>query len=102
MARKVTWTEVAWNDLEAVAEYISKDSPRYGAAFVRDVRDAARSLSHFSERGRYVPEFVNSQIRELLLGQYRLIYHITAKEVSIIAQKTRRQTFAGIARSSAK
>jgi plasmid stabilization system protein ParE len=26
MARKVTWTEVAWSDLEEVADYIAKDS----------------------------------------------------------------------------
>ncbi|PIV00070.1 MAG: type II toxin-antitoxin system mRNA interferase toxin, RelE/StbE family, partial [Syntrophobacterales bacterium CG03_land_8_20_14_0_80_58_14] len=27
MARKVTWTESAWIDLEEVAAYIAKDSP---------------------------------------------------------------------------
>jgi len=52
MARKVTWTEVAWSDLEVAADFIAIDSPHYAAAFVREVRDAARSLAYLAERGR--------------------------------------------------
>jgi plasmid stabilization system protein ParE len=57
MARKVEWTEVAWSDLEEVANYIAKNSRYYAAAFVREVRDAARSLVYLAERGRVVPEY---------------------------------------------
>ena len=53
MARKVKWTAATWNDLEAV-DYIARDSPHYAAAFVREVRDAARSLAYLVERGRVV------------------------------------------------
>jgi plasmid stabilization system protein ParE len=49
MARPVVWAESAWNDLEDVAEYIAKDSPHYAAAFVREARDAARSLVSVAE-----------------------------------------------------
>ena len=34
MARKVIWADAAVADLEAAAEYISKDSPAYAASFV--------------------------------------------------------------------
>ncbi len=50
MGRRVVWTEAAWNDLETAADYIAKDSPRYAAAFVREICEAARSLVQFSER----------------------------------------------------
>jgi len=36
VARKITWTETAWIDLEEVADYIGKDSPHYAGAFVRE------------------------------------------------------------------
>ena len=36
MARKVVWTESAWNDLEGVANFISRDSPYYAGALVRE------------------------------------------------------------------
>lgn len=41
MARKVAWTENAWEDLEAAAEYIARDSANYAAVFVDDVKEAA-------------------------------------------------------------
>jgi len=40
VAGGVVWSEAAWNDLESAADYIARDSPRYAAAFVREVRDA--------------------------------------------------------------
>ena len=73
MARQVIWTEVAWNDLEAVAEYITRDSAYYAAAFVHEVREAARSLTHLAARGRVVPEFRNRRICERVPQDERLL-----------------------------
>ncbi len=77
MARKITWTESAWMDLEEVADYISKDSPHYAGAFVREVRDAARSLAYLAERGRTIPEFNDPRIRKLIVKSYRFICQVT-------------------------
>lgn len=85
MARKIAWTESAWNDLEDAAEYIRRDSVHYAAAFVREVRDAARSLAYLSERGRIVPEFDDPSIREFFVRSYRLIYHLKGRFVFIVA-----------------
>lgn len=76
MAKRVIWTLAAWNDLETVADFISRDSPYYAAAWVRNVRDAARSLILMSMRGRVVPEIGDRQIRELIVQSYRLIYKV--------------------------
>ena len=84
MAGRVVWTEIAWSDLEAAADHIAKDSPNYAAAFVREVRDAARSLAYLAERGRVVPEFDDPSIRELLVRSYRLVYQVTEEAVYII------------------
>jgi len=65
MARKIIWSFEATADLEAIADYIARDSSFYAAAFVLEVREASRSLNEFSERGRIVPELSNSSIREL-------------------------------------
>ena len=80
MAWRLIWTQTAWSDLEAVADYIAKDSRHYAAAFVGEVRDAARSLAHLAERGRIVPEFRDPSIRELFIRDYRLVYQVVAKE----------------------
>ena len=34
------WTDPAWEDLEAAAEYIARDSEYYAAAFVQEIKDA--------------------------------------------------------------
>lgn len=84
MARKVVWSYEATDDLEAVAEYIARDSSFYAAAFVREVLDASRSLNEFSERGRIVPELANPDIRELFVKEYRLIYSIEESRVVVL------------------
>ena len=84
MVRTIIWAEISSNDLEATANYISRDSPTYAAACVRDVRDAARSLVHFAERGRVVPEFSDPNVRELFVRNYRLIYRLDPMTVYII------------------
>jgi toxin ParE1/3/4 len=85
MARKVVWTETAWRDLEHSADYIAKDSPSYAAAFVGRVREHAHSLDEFALRGRIVPELGESKVREILIGNYRLIFEIHEETIFILS-----------------
>ncbi len=84
MARKVIWSFEATADLEALAEYIARDSTFYAASFVQKVLDMSRSLNEFSERGRIVPEVGNPDIREIFVKEYRLIYSIEESMVVIL------------------
>ena len=84
MDRRVIWAEAAWLDLQQIADYIAKDSAHYAASFVREIRDAAQSLSKFSERGRVVPELESSSFREILVRSYRIVYSTAGKEVAIL------------------
>ena|SRR4030067_1905229 len=84
MARKVIWSFEATTDLEALAEYIAKDSTFYAAAFVQKALDTSRFLNEFSERGRVVPELGNPSIREIFVKEYRLIYSIKELRVVIL------------------
>ena len=85
MARTLKWTEVATKDLEEAAEFIARDSPFYAAALVREARAAARSLRSFAERGRIVTEARSSEIREIFVKSYRLIYQLTGEEIAVVA-----------------
>ena len=85
MARTVKWTESATNDLEAIAEFIARDSRFYAIAVVRASRKAAQTLRFSSMRGRIVPEMNSSNIHELFLWKYRLIYKVTHHYVYILA-----------------
>ena len=85
MARRVAWTESAWQELQAAAEYIARDSPRYAASLIEDARSAARSLRTFPMRGRIVPEVADDAVRELFIMSYRLIYEVRDQQVLILA-----------------
>ena len=79
---EVRWTPQAIEDIENIAKYIAKDSPKYAAIQVEEFFDAAIILEDFPYSGRIVPEIGIKNIRELLVGFYRLIYRI--RNVNVI------------------
>jgi toxin ParE1/3/4 len=85
VARTVRWTEAATRDLEEAARFIARDSPFYAAALVREARGAAKSLKALADRGRVVPEVRSSEIRELFVKSYRLIYKIDSEVIAVVA-----------------
>jgi plasmid stabilization system protein ParE len=71
MAREVIWTDPGWDDLEAAADYIARDSEFYAASLVQEAREAASTLSDFAERGQVVPEFDDESICSYLAATRR-------------------------------
>jgi plasmid stabilization system protein ParE len=56
---------------------------------VRRIRTAVSRLSNFPQRGRVVPEFPDGPYREILVGQYRVIYrHLEDRDVVFVMVKT--------------
>jgi toxin ParE1/3/4 len=76
MATEVRWTLYALEDIEQIAEYISKDSPHYAQAQVAKFFDRVFLLESFPNAGRIVPELSQPEIRELIEGNYRIIYRL--------------------------
>ena len=81
---KLIWTEYAIEDLRLIHEYISKDSKRYADRFVEKLMERVDQLESFPKSGRVVPEFNSETIRELIEGNYRIIYKISASQIAII------------------
>jgi len=76
MALRVVWTRTALADLRAVNNFIARDSKRYAQLQVDRIRSAASHLGRFPEIGRTVPEFPHESWREILTGNYRVIYRV--------------------------
>ena len=79
MAR-LNWTELSINDLTNIAEFISKDSFKYATIQIKRIRERARILKTKPFLGRIVPEIQDDSIRELILGNYRIIYKIVSED----------------------
>ncbi|MEH2412091.1 type II toxin-antitoxin system RelE/ParE family toxin [Nostoc sp.] len=73
MAR-VSWTSQALNDLEAIGDFIARDAPNFAQAFVNRVFQSVERLEQFPCSGRVVPEIAQEDIREIIFGNYRIVY----------------------------
>jgi len=81
---EVRWTLQAAGDLEAIADFIAADSAHYARLFVIDVLAAVERLVAFPSSGRIVPELNDPRVREILLGNYRIVYRLTGMVVEIL------------------
>jgi addiction module RelE/StbE family toxin len=73
---RIEWTEKARKDLREIRAYIAKDSKRYARIQVERIQDTAERTLRFPKIGRSVPEFPEEDWRELLAGNYRIVYRI--------------------------
>jgi len=85
MAYQVVWSPRALDDVDSIAEYISRDSPAYASAVVLRIIAITQSVSQLSLAGRVVPEFNDDGIRERFVYSYRIIYQIGRTEIIIAA-----------------
>ncbi len=81
---KIRWTELAIEDLKSIHEYISKDSTIYADKFIEKLLLRIEQLETHENLGRIVPEFENETIRELIEGNYRIIYKLANSQVFIV------------------
>ena len=71
----IAWAGPALEDLRQIYLFIARDSRQYAGIMVRRIRTAVSRLGDFPQRGRVVPEFPDGPYREVLVGQYRVVYH---------------------------
>ena len=85
MPNRICWTRQSQEDLREVRGYISRDAPATASAFVRRLRESVNRLKEFPESGQVVPELGRQDIRELLRGNYRIIYRVSRDRIDILA-----------------
>jgi toxin ParE1/3/4 len=83
---EVTLTDAAWEDLDEIAEFIAKDSPRYADECTTRLLERMGQLAEYPESGRMLPEFANPGIRELIEGNYRIVYSLMEKDVVTVVR----------------
>ncbi len=64
--------------------FIKADSPGYAQTFGLRIQQRVEQLRQFPESGRRVPEDKNGTYRELIVGNYRVIYRVDQDTVTIV------------------
>jgi len=88
---KVIWTELAVEKLEEYADYIALDKPTAALKWAESIQESANNLADFPKMGRQVPEIRRKDIREVIKGNYRIIYRIEENYVSILTIRHTKQ-----------
>ncbi|MBB1284416.1 type II toxin-antitoxin system RelE/ParE family toxin [Flavisolibacter sp. BT320] len=81
---QVKWTEQALKDVEEIGQYIEKVSFQYAKEQVEAIFEKVNQLENYPLSGRPVPELKDLTIRQLLCGNYRIIYEVETEEYPII------------------
>lgn len=81
---RIDWSERAIADLEAIHDYIARDSPIYAERFVGRLLRATEPLADFPELGRHVLEEPDHEdLRELVVRSFRVVYRIEPERILI-------------------
>ena len=84
MVKTVIWSKESLDDINNIAEYISRDSLYHAQLVVENIIERGDNLKDQPESGRKVPELDNSLVRECFIYSYRLIYEIKGTDIHVL------------------
>jgi len=92
---RVVWSQEARADIRAIHAYRSRFSRAGAGTLLKTLRSRALQLQDFPDSGRLVPEMNNPYMRELIEGDYRILYTVddTAKAVQVYRIKHRKEVY---------
>ena len=81
---KILWSPLSLDRVTEIAKYIDQDNPSAAKKWVETIFEKVELLKSSPQSGRVVPETRSDDIRELLYGNYRIIYRLEENTVSIL------------------
>jgi toxin ParE1/3/4 len=88
---RIIWSPLAIDRVSEIAAYIAQENPAAAEKWVDTVFRKVEDLQDFPESGRVVPETENKAIREMIYGNYRLIYRLEEKRISVLTVRHGKQ-----------
>ena len=80
---KIIWSPKARQDLNYIVEIIARDKKTVSLRWAQTVYKKVSRLQRFPSSGRIVPELNRAEIREILVGSYRIVYKVSS-QISIL------------------
>jgi plasmid stabilization system protein ParE len=81
---KIIWSPLSVERASEIADYIAQDKPSAAEKWINNVFSKVEQLKSSPEIGRIVPEINDTKFREIIYGNYRIIYRIEKKQISIL------------------
>jgi toxin ParE1/3/4 len=80
VALKLVWTSLARDDLRGIVSYVARDNPSAALGVGERILSAVEPLKNMPQMGRMVPERQDETIREIVRGNYRIIYRVREEQ----------------------
>ncbi len=84
MRATIVWTERARRDLLGIGDHIARDKPEAAAKWANNLLNAVERTAMFPTSGRIVPEIDRSDTREVIYGNYRIVYHLKEGTITVL------------------
>ncbi len=81
---EIVWSEPAFSDLDAIADYIALEKPAAAAALVKRIFDHVEQLADHPESGSRPPELRRSRYRQIVEPPCRVFYRYDGRRVFIL------------------
>jgi toxin ParE1/3/4 len=81
---EIIWSRQADEDLYQIFSFYLEQSPPFARATIDRLMKAVTRLEVFPQSGRIVPEIGKKHIREILVGNYRVLYSIISEAEILI------------------
>ncbi|MGB3648420.1 MAG: type II toxin-antitoxin system RelE/ParE family toxin [Desulfobulbales bacterium] len=88
---KIIWSPLAIDRTTEIAEYIAQDNPSAAWIWVETLFDKVQLLKSSPKSGRIVPETNQENIRELIYGNYRIVYRVEKSMISVLTVRHGKQ-----------
>jgi plasmid stabilization system protein ParE len=81
---EIEWSPLAIERVVELVEYIALDKPDVAIEWVSDIFDSTQKLEEHPKLGRIVREINDEEYRELIEGNYRVIYWLGTSKISVL------------------
>ena len=88
---KIIWSPLASEKLSEIAEHIALDKKEAALKWVNTIFEKVEKVTTFPNQGRIVPELKNNRYRELIIGNYRVVYKVLDNDIYVLTVRNLKQ-----------
>ena len=84
---KLHWSARALARLNQIHAHIAQDNPGAALSMMQKIVRRAEQIATFPHSGRRVADYAHKDVRELIEGQYRIVYRVDASRIEVLTVK---------------
>jgi toxin ParE1/3/4 len=96
VTKKPSWTRRAQTDLVALGRFVAKDNPEAARRLLETLLRRADAAANMPRAGRRVPELGREDLREVVVGNYRIVYRVRKRGIRILRVFESHRAFPGV------